>query len=59
MNYYYSGSSFVSYAASQAAANGGFPGGNGTLSDNAYDAYRHALLSAMLTDHFGTDIAKK
>lgn len=58
MNYYYSGSSFIGYAHSQADVNGGFSGGYGSGGDNAYDAYRHALLSAKLTDHFGVEKAK-
>ena len=58
MDYYYSGGTFVDYAHNQADANGGYPGGWGNGGDNMYDAYRHALLQAKLTDHLGTDLAK-
>ena len=55
MNFYYSSSSFIIYARDTAIALGGLPGSSSILADNAYDAYRHALLSAKLMDHFGYD----
>ena len=58
MNFYYSDDTFINYARIQAEAMGGFPGGYGDGSDNHYDAFRHALLSAKLTQYLGEATAK-
>ncbi|WP_159068630.1 calcium-binding protein [Neisseria wadsworthii] len=56
---YYSGSSFVRYARDSADYHGGFSNKNTTTGTNdSYDAYRHALLSAKLTKYLGEDKAK-
>lgn len=58
MDYYYSGRSFIDYARDQAVALGGLPGSAARAEDNAYDAFRHALLMAKLTGYLGADTAR-
>ena len=51
-DYYYSPSTFVSYAVKKANEYGGFAGEDDKRPhNNSYDAYRHALLSAVITQN--------